>query len=312
MKWIKKGLIFQPDGRFEWSKHYAQVPTPLELDHCIRIFYTTRPDVKDGNHVSYCSFIDVEKDKPQNIIYIHNKPVLDLGEKGTFDEFGIMPGSFIKKDNLLYLYYTGWSREIGVPYTTSIGLAISRDNGNSFNRISLGPLLSKNITDPFLINGPYVIEIIDKFHMWYSSCYKWVNNEDRLDPIYKIKHAVSDNGINWIPDDYFCISEKIENEAQNAPCIKFINGFYYMFFCYRKGTNFRNSQNGYKLSCAISKDINNWKRIDDGIFNVNDNISWDSEMKAYPRVIQINDRILFFYNGNYFGKDGFGYAELEF
>lgn len=35
------------------------------------------------------------------------------------------------------------------------------------------------------------------------------------------------------------------------------------------------------------------------------------EMITYPRVTKINDKYIMFYCGNAFGKQGFGYAELE-
>jgi hypothetical protein len=38
---------------------------------------------------------------------------------------------------------------------------------------------------------------------------------------------------------------------------------------------------------------------------------WDSQMVCYPRVIDVEGRVYMFYSGNYFGRDGFGYAELQ-
>ena len=38
---------------------------------------------------------------------------------------------------------------------------------------------------------------------------------------------------------------------------------------------------------------------------------WDSEMVAYPHVANVDGKILMFYCGNHFGKNGFGYAELK-
>lgn len=311
MECIKKGKIFEPKGNLDWSKLYAQVPTPIELDDVIRIYYTTRPDSTNGNFVSFTSYIEVDKENPLKVLYIHDKPVIELGEKGTFDEFGIMPSSFIRKKNELWMYYTGWSRELSVPYTTSIGLAISYDNGVTFEKISNGPILSKNRFDPFLVNGPYVQFFEEKYHMWYSSCYKWVENEDKIDPIYKIKHATSEDGINWMSDDFFCIDELNENEAQNAPCVEFLDGLYYMFFCDRSGVNFRNGKNGYKITYAISKDLINWDRKIISLLSDDDIDSWDYEMQAYPRILSLQDKKIILYNGNFFGRKGFGYAELK-
>ena len=35
-------------------------------------------------------------------------------------------------------------------------------------------------------------------------------------------------------------------------------------------------------------------------------------MICYPHIVKVNNKYLMFYNGNGFGKSGFGYAELEF
>jgi hypothetical protein len=34
-------------------------------------------------------------------------------------------------------------------------------------------------------------------------------------------------------------------------------------------------------------------------------------MIEYPHIARINDKYIMFYCGNHFGKEGFGYAELE-
>ena len=37
---------------------------------------------------------------------------------------------------------------------------------------------------------------------------------------------------------------------------------------------------------------------------------WDSDMMCYPHVYQTNDKVYMLYNGNEFGRYGFGAAEL--
>ncbi|MFX6006898.1 hypothetical protein ABTF07_20195, partial [Acinetobacter baumannii] len=69
-----------------------------------------------GKSLSYISFIDVAKDNPSKILYIHDSPVLELGGTGSFDEFGVHPGSFIKQDDgTLLFFYQGWTRMESVP-----------------------------------------------------------------------------------------------------------------------------------------------------------------------------------------------------
>lgn len=146
--------------------------------------------------------------------------------------------------------------------------------------------------------------------MWYSSCYKWVGKKIKNDPVYKIKHATSLDGIKWNVESDFCISERITNEAQNAPCVYRLGDIYYMMFCYRESIDFRLDTKGYHLDYAISKDLKTWERMSDlTLSGINE--EWDSDMQAYPRVLSMDDKFYLFYNGNDFGKCGFGYAELE-
>lgn len=312
MKWIKKGHIFKPSGKFDWSYEYAQVPTPLELEDRLRIFYTTRPKPQNGLYISHTSFIDVSKEEPSKILYIHDKPVLELGTLGQFDAYGIMPGSIIKSNNKIYMFYTGWSRRVDVPYSTSIGLAESTDCGVTFRKSFDGPVLSANSNDPYLVNGPFVIRLnSNKWVMWYASAYKWIVVDTKIDPIYKIKKAISTDGIRWESESKFCIPETIAEEAQNAPTIFGNNNRYFMIYCHRYSINFRNSTNGYRLACAYSKDLNEWETCNISFSQEATDGLWDSEMQAYPRIIQLDKRIFMFYNGNYFGRDGFGYAELD-
>jgi hypothetical protein len=67
----------------------------------------------------------------------------------------------------------------------------------------------------------------------------------------------------------------------------------------------------YRIGYAESIDGLDWVRKDDesGI-DVSPN-GWDSEMICYPRVFEHKDRLYMLYNGNGYGKSGFGLAVLE-
>ena len=96
MKWIKKGLIYKPDGDKYWNKSHAQVPTAMLIaDDVIRIFYCSR----DLDNRSYTSYIDVDAFNPSNIIYIHNEPILEFGFNNE-DNFVVLVGIPIKKEIL--------------------------------------------------------------------------------------------------------------------------------------------------------------------------------------------------------------------
>src|SRR5215207_273913 len=138
MKWIKKGLIFAPDRNYDWMVSHASVPVVDEARvGVLRIYFGTR----DQNGHSQTSYIEVDAAHPDNILYIHDKPVLPLGKPGTFDGSGIMPSWIVNHDNRKYLYYIGWNPRVTVPYHLAIGLAVSEYGGQSFQKISNDPLL---------------------------------------------------------------------------------------------------------------------------------------------------------------------------
>ncbi|MBA3704780.1 MAG: hypothetical protein H0W84_02445, partial [Bacteroidetes bacterium] len=68
---------------------------------------------------------------------------------------------------------------------------------------------------------------------------------------------------------------------------------------------------GYRIGYAWSKDLINWTRDDENAgIEVSEN-EWDSSMLCYPNVFKCDDKIYLLYNGNEFGRFGFGLAVLE-
>lgn len=85
-----------------------------------------------------------------------------------------------------------------------------------------------------------------------------------------------------------------------------------MYFCYREANGFRSdSRRAYRLGYAYSDDMTHWHR-DDARAGIDVSLDgWDSLMQCYPHVFRVEDRIYMLYNGNEFGRAGFGLAQLE-
>ena len=143
-KWRKLGKVFDPtkiEG-IDWMKEFAQAPSVLIFDKFVRVYFSCRP-LPDGNgqYVSYTGFVDLDRNNLFDVVNISKKPILRLGEIGTFDEFGIYPTSVIRDENKVIAYYGGWTRCASVPFDVAIGIAVSLDNGESFTRLGKGPVL---------------------------------------------------------------------------------------------------------------------------------------------------------------------------
>lgn len=314
-KWKKLGRVFNPldvENR-SWLKEFAQAPSVLIFDKFIRVYFSCRPPrAKNGQYVSYSAYIDLNRQNLKDIINICGKPVLDLGEFGTFDEFGTYPISVIRNGDKILAYYGGWTRCESVPFNVAIGMAVSNDEGETFTKVGNGPVLSYSVDEPFVISGPKVRIFNDNWYLWYIAGKKWMLDNGRPEPVYKIRMAVSNDGINWIKNNKDLIENKIEeNEAQASPDVFFYKGLYHMFFCYRYSFNYRCKENGYRIGYAFSEDMIHWIRDDTQTsINISEK-GWDSEMVAYPHVFELDGNIYMLYLGNDVGRYGFGLAQLE-
>ncbi len=310
--WKKMGRVFASDGRYPWMQSHTQNPTVLLLDDRLRVYFNCRgvPDA-NGNTTACATFVDLDRHNPERVIYVHDEPILPLGEIGAFDQFGVMASSVLKVGDEVWIYYVGWNRSQGVPYNHAIGLAISHDGGRSFKRYARGPIISRTAEEPFIQNSPNVSIIEGEFRMWYSSGTRWIDQGERVESIYVIIQASSRDGVLWDRDGIPCVPAIVEHECQTNPSVIRIGERYHMWFCYRHGLDFRNADRGYRIGHAWSDDLKNWHRDDNhGVLSPSDS-GWDSEMLCYPRVLEIDGRLHMFYSGNHFGRDGFGYALLE-
>ena len=313
-KWQKLGRIFNPvtQGNDSWMQEQAQNPYPIDMGKFVRVYFNCRSKKDDsGKSKSLAGFVDLDKLNNFSIINISEDPILNHGNIGDFDEFGIMAGSVIKTENDFLLFYVGWTRMVAVPYNWAIGLAKSTDNGATFQRIGNGPIIGVSNKEPYLQAGcTSIININGVFHLWYTSGIKWISTDSKPESVYQIMHATSSDCINWVRDGIPIIKEVVLDEAQASPTVIFFNNCWHMFFSYRHSTDFRNKTRGYRLGYAWSKDLLKWTRDDEkaGI-NVS-NEGWDSEMICYPSISKIDNDIYLFYCGNDFGKEGFGIAKL--
>jgi predicted GH43/DUF377 family glycosyl hydrolase len=304
--WHKRGLIFRPQGQWGWMNSHAQVPTALVLEDRIRVYVASRP--KAG--VSLTGYVDLDIEDPGKVITISSKPILDLGGPGSFDEHGIMPSAVVRDGDRVRLYYSGWSRLAGVaPYHNTTGLAVSRDGGQTFAREYPGPVLDRSPVEPFSATSPCVVEHEGTWHMFYSSGLGWLEIDGKWEHIYDLRHASSSDGVEWRRTAEPALPQTFVEEALTRPTILRQGDGWDMWFSHRGSRNFRSDGDVYRIGFAHSRDLWTWHRDDTAAGIDISGTGFDSEMIAYPCVIRVGSRIIMFYNGNGFGRDGFAWAE---
>ena len=91
-----------------------------------------------------------------------------LGGLGCFDEHGIFPMNVASRRRpRSSATPPAGAAGFRCPLDTAIGLAISHDDGLSFERIGPGPVLAASLHEPFLVGDAFVALIGGEFHMWY-------------------------------------------------------------------------------------------------------------------------------------------------
>ncbi len=313
--WQKLGKLFDPTERPgpAWMREFAQAPATLVFDDFVRVYFSCRPpaDAK-GQYVSRSAFVDLDRRDLFRILRVSEQPTMDLGGPGTFDEFGTYPTSVIRHGREVWAYYGGWTRCESVPFNVNIGLAISRDDGVTFQRVGPGPILSYTPDEPFILSGPKIRRVDDRWFLWYIAGERWLPNNGKPEPVYRIRLASSADGIHWEKHHRDLIPRRLEpDECQASPDVFFANGRYHMFFCYRYGLNYRNHERGYRIGYAVSEDMLHWTRDDAKAGITVSPSGWDAEMVAYPHVFELDGAIYMMYLGNQVGRHGFGLAKLE-
>ena len=76
-------------------------------------------------------------------------------------------------------------------------------------------------------------------------------------------------------------------------------------------TGFRNEKGkGYRLGYAYSDNLVDWTRDDENAGIDLSESGWDANMMCYPNVFRCNNSVYLLYNGDDFGRSGFGIAKL--
>jgi len=202
------------------------------------------------------------------------------------------------------MYYAGYQLGKKVRFLVLSGLAISEDNGETFTRYSSVPVFERTDSE-MLFRVPHTVMFDDdKFKFWYGGGSEFIQGKDKTLPVYDVRYLESKDGLD-IPKKGRTILKTKENEYRiGRPFVIKKENNFMMFYGYSS------EDKHYQLGYAMSKDGLNWVRDDENVGIELSAEGWDSEMMAYPCVVEISDKTYLFYNGNNYGEDGFGYAEL--
>jgi hypothetical protein len=300
MKWEKLGRVYAPDGSVPWMTSHAYVPTPYALDHdTIRVYVA----FLDTERIGRVGLVDVAAEDPRHVLRVSERPALDVGAEGAFDEHGVTPSSVVTDRDTVWLYYFGWQRMPNLPYLLFAGLAASADGGESFTRVSSSPILPPVEGERVCRSAPAVLREEDAWRTWYVAGDAWTEVAGRLVPTYEIRTATSPDGIRWEGPGTTAVALAGHDEfGLGRPFVRVAGDRYELWY------SVRTRARTYRIGFATSRDGVSWTRRDDEAGIDVSEEGWDCEMICFGSVLVTRYGTYLFYNGNDYGRTGFGVA----
>jgi hypothetical protein len=306
VRWRKLGLVYGPDGSQAWAQSHAMLPTPFRLTaDVIRVFITCC----DANGIGRPGYVDVLAAEPTRVVGKSVQPLLEIGQPGAFDENGVTVCSVVEpQPGTLHMYYVGFELGTKIRYRLLTGLAVSTDGGASFERHSRAPVLERSDAELYFRCGPCCLWERGRFRLWYVAGSAWTQIAGKAMPVYDIRYAESHDGIHWPTrgEVQVSITDDDEHGFGRPYVLTRPGGGYRMFYSVR-----RRSVQAYRLGYAESADGRSWQRLDHTLQLDVSPGSFDSDAIMYAAPIEVDGRLLLFYNGNEFGRQGFAVAVLE-
>lgn len=302
-RWKKLGQIYVPklSGRHPKLISHAANPLPVHLDGDVyRVFFSGR-DISNRSSVGAVD-IDFVKHK---IIDEHYLPFFEHGSTGSFFADGVSIGNCYEVDGVRYMLFMGWQNPKNAHWRGDIGRLIVTPE-ITLELDSAKPFMSCDNLDPISLSYPWVRPRPSKgYDMWYGSTLEWDAGNGEM--LHVIHHASSSDGNHWQRSGLSVPFEIGRAQAFSRPTVV-VNqmGIFEMWFSYRSGLGEK-----YRIGYAVSEDSLNWTlELDKAGITVSES-GWDSEMIEYPFVFDHDHRRYMLYNGNGYGKTGFGLAILE-
>lgn len=298
-KWKKLGQIFEVNNNNPYLLTHAANPLAIHLkDNIYRIFYSGR----DATNKSSVGYVDIDI-IARKVLDYPKEPIMTFGDLQSFYSHGISIGNCYEANDSHYILFMGWQYPKGAHWRGDIG-RLCLTNQQQLVANPQAPFLEIDQEDTISLSYPYVVFHDGIYKMWYGSTLTWDAGNGEM--IHVIKYATSEDSIRWQKHGVAIPYETGIAQAFSKPSVIIDDTGYHMWFSYRNGSGTK-----YRIGYAFSGDGIQWQRKEtaSGI-DVSEN-GWDNEMICYPYVFDHNNQRYMLYNGNSYGKAGFGLAILE-
>ena len=303
-RWEKLGRLFDPEEKPRHPKlsTHASNPLAVHLEGDIyRVFYSAR-DVEKRSSVGA---VDIDL-VTRKIVREHYEPVFEHGPEGSFYADGVSIGNcYTALDGRDYILFMAWQIPNDAHWRGEVGrLRVRSDLDLVLD--PKAPFMPLDDADPVSLSYPWVHRAgPDHYQMWYGSTHSWDAGNGEM--LHVLNYATSRDGHMWdrkglgVPYDIGTV------QAFSRPTVaKHPNGGLEMWFSYRGAP-----RQAYRIGYARAQDGRTFSlRPELSGIDVSED-GWDSEMIEYPFVFDHGDARYMLYNGNSYGRSGFGLAILH-
>ncbi|WP_044559020.1 hypothetical protein [Azospirillum sp. B4] len=300
-RWRKLGQVFAgPAGADASLLTHAALPVavPLEGD-LVRVFFSGR----DAANRSAVGTVLIRLGEVPRVEDQPAAPVLLPGGVGAFDDAGVGIGCVVPGGDADRLYYMGWNVGGSVPWRNAIGVAFGDARSGRFERAFAGPVLDRNVMDPYSLSYPWVLQLgPGDWRMWYGTHLTW--GAAIADMSHAIRHASSVDGLSWHPATALALPPEGDEVATVRPTVRPMTGGGYEMHYAARGAD-----TPYRIGRAVSVDGHRWVRAGGGL--APDQGGWEAGATTYPCVFEQGGRRWLLYNGANYGGTGFGLAVWE-
>lgn len=302
--WEKAGLVYCAQGDLPWRQSHAFIPAPYLLsDEVIRLYVA----FLDAAMIGRIGYVDVSAGDPTKVLGVSDTPALDIGAAGRFDDHGVTAMTVTTAGGELRLYYTGWQLDPEVRYRLFTGLARSTDGGETFTRTSDAPILGSTDAERTIRTAAHVVCEGGLWKMWYIGGSETIVVNGKQVPTYDMRYLESADGKSWGPRGRVVLApDHVDEYGFGRPYVLRTSSGYEMWY------SVRTRSRGYHLGYAVSGDGLQWARQDHlarlAPTAADSDSNWDAQMQAFTAIVDCKYGRYLFYNGNDYGRTGFGVA----
>ena len=279
---------------------HASNPMAIHLEKDIyRVFFSGR-NIENKSSVGFID-IDILSHDVLTVCREESFRVSDNFE--GFFSHGVSIGNMYNVGLHNYVLFMAWQIRDNNHWRGDIGRLELSNCKKHFSLVGKKPFLTVDSEDLVSLSYPWVLYDEGIYKMWYGSTVSWDSPNGEM--IHVIKYATSSDGEVWVKHGLAIPYELGVAQAFSRPTVVKDNEGYHMWYSFRSGTGEK-----YRIGYAHSHDGLLWDRKSNSGIDVSEK-GWDSEMICYPFVFDHGHSRYMLYNGNDFGKTGFGIAILE-